>query len=563
MNKRNITGTILLCLALLVFGSLSFANGTGETAASSQAGTLESTWKAKGTPLADVRVRQALRYAIDMETIVDELFDGNAQKAIDLCPPGPWLSDDLETYDYDPEKAKDLLEEAGWPADYTLDIVYYYSDQQTVDLMSIIQQYWKAVGVKSSFRKLEGDLGSQLWSTPEDRANGPSEVVWDMAYVGISALTNNEFYDRFESTSPSNSYLPATEGLDDLIQATRATADIQKQQEAFHKLEKVFNQNMYVMPLYHQLSFIYVSDKLDTVGSPMGNDQFSYEKNILDWKTSRSGNMIYTNGGPVEFYQNTAGNPGLFLYQELLFDKLIDSDENLTPTDGMLAKAYTVSPDGLTITFDLRDDVVWHDDVPFAANDVKFTIEYYCKVPGANAVALNTFKSLKGAQEYIAGDADSIEGIKIDGNTVTLEFEKLDPNALTTFAQWPILPEHILAGSDPLTFQQNSFWQHPIGTGPFEVAETNLGNYCILSRNEAYYRKGSGNIQKIFMYASFENDENLLKNAEAGKMDYAFSKNVTDAKGIASLPGMKVYPQNIRYTRCFFINQYPHEEYLK
>jgi peptide/nickel transport system substrate-binding protein len=563
MNIHKTSKIILLCLALLVVGTLCFANGTAETLAPTDASKNIPTWKAKGTPLADVRVRKALRYAIDMETIVNELFDGKAQKAIDLCPPGPWCATDLKTYDYNPEKARELLKEAGWPADYTLDIVYYYSDQQTVDLMSIIQQYWKTVGVKSSFRKLEGDLGCQLWATPEDRVNGPSAVKWDLAYVGISALTNNEFYDRFESNSPSNSYLPTTKGLNELIGSTRATADVQKQQKAFHALEKVFNDNMYVMPLYHQLSFIYVSDKLNTMDSPMGNDQFSYEKQILNWKTSRPEGIIYTDGGPVEFYQNTAGNPGLFLYQELLFDKLVNSDENLTPTQGMLAKSYSVSPDGLTITFDLRDDVTWHDGIPFTAKDVKFTIEYYSKVPGANAIALNTFKSLTGAQAYLDGNTDSIKGISTNGNTVTLQFEKLDPNALVTFSQWPILPEHILAGSDPLTFQQNSFWQHPLGTGPFKVKETNLGNYCILERNENYYKKGTGNIEKIFMYASFENDENLLKNAEAGKIDYAFSKNVTDAKGISSLPNMTVYSENIRYTRCFFINQYPHEENAK
>lgn len=552
--KKVVIALMIVCLSVSLF-----AAGTKES--SSPAKVAE--WVAKGTPLADVRVRQALRYAIDMDTIVNELFEGMAQTAVSMTSPGSWLADGLETYSYNPEKAKALLTEAGWPSDYTLDVVYYYADQQTVDLMAIIQQYWAAVGVKSSFRKLEGDLASQLWVPPTDRVNGPSAVKWDIAYAAVAALSENEFYDRFESTASNNSSVPFQPGLDALIQATRATADVEKQKQAFYAVQKEVNKQMYSIALYHQLSFIYVSNRLDLKGNKLGNDQFSYEKNILDWTINDPDGMMYTNSGPLEFYQHNAVNPGQFIYQELLFDKLIDADANLTPTSGMLAKSYSVSPDGMKIVFNLRDDAKWHDGKPFTAKDVVFTLEYMIKVPGVNAVALNTFKSIKGAQAYLDGTAKSIEGIQVSGNTVTLTFEKLDPNALLTFSQWPMMPEHLLGGSNPVTSQQNAFWQHPVGNGPFKVGETVLGNYAILDRNPDYYKKGTGNIQKIFMHASNENDANLLKNAENKKIDYAWSKSVTDAQGIKKLSFMTVNPVNIRYTRCFYINQYPHPANIK
>lgn len=543
---------LLLSLCLGVF-----AAGTQEVAPTSAA------WENKGTPLADVRIRKALRLAIDMETIVDELFEGKAQRAVAMTSPGSWLADGLDPYTYDPEKAKALLDEAGWPKDYTLDVVYYYGDQQTVDLMAIIQQYWAAVGVKSSFRKLEGDLASQLWVPPADRKNGPSAVKWDLAYAAVAALSENEFYDRFESTASNNSSIPWQEGLDELVQATRATADVEKQKAAFKALQREINENMYNIPLYHQLSFIYTSNKLDIAGSELGNDQFSFNKNILDWKIDRKDGMMYTNGGPMEFYEAPMVNPGLYLYQELLFDKLINADANLTPTDGMLAKSYSVSPDGMQITFDLRSDVKWHDGKAFSAKDVVFSIEYFLKTPGLNAVALNTFKSIKGASAYVEGSASSLSGIKVDGNKVTITFETLDPNALLTFSQWPMLPAHLLEGSNPVTFQQNAFWQKPVGTGPFKVKETVLGNYAILERNASYYRSGTGNIKTIFMNASSENDSNLVKNAESGRIDYAWSKSVADSLSIEKIDHMKVTPVNIRYTRVFWVNQFPHPANIK
>lgn len=459
--------------------------------------------------------------------------------------------------------ATKLLKEAQWPSEYVLDVVYYYGDQQTVDLMSIIQQYWAQVGVKAQFRKLEGDLTAQLWVPPADRVNGPSEIKWDLAYAAVAALAEHEFYNRFDSTASNNSSLPKKPALDALIAKTNLTADVEQQKVAFKAVQKEINENMYNMPLYHQLSFIYTSDKINLNGGSFGNDQFSYEKNLLNWTTTRPDGMLYTNGGPTEFYQMPAVNPGQFLYQEVLFDRLVNADENLTPTDGLLAKNYSVSADGMQMVFELRSGVKWHDGKPFTAEDVRFSIEYLLQIPGLNAVAVTTYSSIKGAKDFLDKKTDHISGIAIKDNTVTITFEKLDPNALLTFSQWPILPSHLLAGSNPITAQQNAFWQNPVGTGPFKVSDTVLGNYGILERNTNYFLKGNGNVKKIYMYSSVENDANLLKNAEGGKIDYAWSKNVQDAQGMANVTGMTVTPVNIRYTRMFYMNQYPHPANIK
>ena len=153
MKKRRLAS--LLLAATLAVGSLAGCGSGGKTAETTAAGQGAQTTQAPaggtsgssadgagatdlGTPLADVRVRQALAYAIDMEAIVDSLFEGKAEVAKSFTAPGDWLNPEIPVYEYNPEKAKELLKEAGWPADYTLDVVYYYDDQQTVDLMTII-----------------------------------------------------------------------------------------------------------------------------------------------------------------------------------------------------------------------------------------------------------------------------------------------------------------------------------------------------------------------------------------------------------------------------------------
>lgn len=540
-------------------GQTEAAGGTaGETGAAGGTSAADL-----GTPLADVRVRQALAYAIDMNAIVDSLFEGKAEVAKSFTAPGDWLNAGIPVYEYNPEKAKELLKEAGWPSDYTLDVVYYYDDQQTVDLMTIIGQYWQEVGVKAQFRKLEGDLAAQLWVPPADMEKGPSVVKWDLAYAAVAALAESEFYNRFASTASNNSSVPKQEGLDEMIAASNATMDVGEQKEAFYKIQQFVAENELAMPLYHQVCFIYTSDKLDTAGSAFGNDQFSYEKNILDWKIDRDDRTMYTNGGPQEFFWYPMVNPGYMINTELVFDKLINADSSLNPTDGMLAESYKVSEDDKSIEFVLRDGLKWHDDEPLTAEDVKFTLELMLRTPGTNAVASEVMKAIQGAQDFLDGKTDNLEGVVIDGSKITVNFDTVSANALAVFSQWPILPKHCLENASPETLQQDQFWQKPIGSGPFKVDEVVLNNYATLKRWDGYYKTGTGNIETIYMFASGENDSNLVKNAGAGKIDYAWSKSTDDAKAIESMDGMKVSTANIRYTRCFYINQFPHEPNIK
>ena len=570
MKKKQLMSMLLAgaLAAGTLFGCASGGKSTGKTEQASDASKSaekadSKSAEASGTPLADVRVRQALAYAIDMDTIVNSLFEGKAEVAKSYTAPGDWLNADIPEYKYDPEKAKELLKEANWPKDYTLDVVYYYDDQQTVDLMTIIGQYWQEVGVKAKFRKLEGDLASQLWVPPTDKEKGPSVVKWDLAYAAVAALCESEFYNRFASTASNNSTVPKQEGLDELITESNATMNAEEQKKAFFKIQNLIAEKELAMPLYHQVCFIYTSDKLDTAGVKFGNDQFSYEKNILDWKINRDDKTMYTNGGPEEFFWSPMVNPGYMLSTELVFDKLINADSTLTPTDGMLAESYKVSEDNKTIEFVLRDGLKWHDDQPLTGDDVKFTLELMLKTPGTNAVASEVVKAIKGSSDFLDGKTDNLEGVTVEGNKVTVNFDSVSANALAVFSQWPILPKHCLEKANPETLQQDQFWQKPIGSGPYKVDEVVLNNYATLKRWDGYCKKGSGNIDKIYLFASGENDANLVKNAGAGKIDYAWSKSTEDAKAIEAMDSMKVTSANIRYTRCFYINQFPHEANIK
>ena len=241
--------------------------------------------KADGTkaPLGDERVRQAIRYAIDMETIGKNLFDDTIIPASSLTPEADRVSG-LDEYEFNQEKAKTLLAEANWDPNYQLDVVYYYTDQLTVDFMTAIQSYLSEVGVKMNFRLVEGDLATLLWKAPEDQAKGPSAVDWDLAYAAVSALSLHEYYDRYRTGSPTNSHTPEDAKLNELIDATNASMDPEVQTKAFHELQKYENKNMFSIPLYYQPVFLIESEKIESGMSSYGNPQFNYDWNVQNWK---------------------------------------------------------------------------------------------------------------------------------------------------------------------------------------------------------------------------------------------------------------------------------------
>lgn len=233
------------------------------------------------SPLADVRVRQAIRYAIDMKTICETLFQGAAVPADVLIPGASDKAEGLNQYEYNPEKAKELLAEAEWDSNTKIKTVYYYTDQATVDLMTAIQAYLAQVGITMEFELVEGDLATILWSAPADQTNGPSAVDWDMCYAANAALSLHEYYDRYRTGSPTNSHTPEDEELNKLIDATNASADVNDQLEAFKALTQYENESVFTYALYYQPIFMITSDKVGDI--LQGNPQFCYNWDIQNW----------------------------------------------------------------------------------------------------------------------------------------------------------------------------------------------------------------------------------------------------------------------------------------
>ena len=104
----------------------------------------------------DVKVRQAMLYAIDRQQILEELLNGHGE-IVDgfLSSASPFYDDSLTPISYDLEKAKALLEEAGWDGSQTIRFYVNSGDSTFVNAASIIAAEWAAVGIKAEIQTVD------------------------------------------------------------------------------------------------------------------------------------------------------------------------------------------------------------------------------------------------------------------------------------------------------------------------------------------------------------------------------------------------------------------------
>lgn len=167
-----------------------------------------------------------------------------------------------------------------------------------------------------------------------------------------------------------------------------------------------------------------------------------------------------------------APDVGSVMVNKVIFPGLVRPDEQLHPAPD-LARSWTISDDGRTYTFALRPGVTWHDGHPFSAEDVRFTFDRI-RDPAS--------------QSPLRSDFLGIERVDVV-DSLTVRFTLTRPFApfLTMLGyNAGIIPKHVLAGmklTDAVDFNR----AHPIGTGPFRVAQSIPGGAVTLVPYERYY----------------------------------------------------------------------------
>jgi peptide/nickel transport system substrate-binding protein len=217
-------------------------------------------------------------------------------------------------------------------------------------------------------------------------------------------------------------------------------------------------------------------------------------------------------------YQNQL--VGCMIYQGLV---QVKRDGAIMP---LLAKSWTISPDGLTYSFDLVK-ASWHDGKPFTSEDVVYTLTNISAKLGP------IFNAAGQRIESVTAPA---------GDKVVVKLKEPFGPFLMSLAcpqNGAIMPAHVYKGTDPLTNPASQ--DKPVGTGPFKLVEWNRGNFVRLEKNANYWEAGKPYLDqvtaKIIPTAS-----SRLQSLRAGEIDFIGGANLppSDYAVIKGTKGLKL-----------------------
>lgn len=213
-------------------------------------------------PFDDLRVRQALQHALDRELLVESLSEGSGTVAWSPLRADSWAHNPEVDgmYPYDPERAQELLAEAGYPdgLDLTVGMIEhpYYTR-----MAQAIQDMVKESGFNF---ELESVTGAEINNRLYELKDLPIAIT---AFRG-SADPGVTLENKFSSTGNSNPAGTTADGVDELLAEGAATADQAERAAAYMEAEKLIMENALSVPVYHNGGLVAFSD--DVMGVEKG-----------------------------------------------------------------------------------------------------------------------------------------------------------------------------------------------------------------------------------------------------------------------------------------------------
>ena len=207
--------------------------------------------------LQDKKVRQAIFYGMNRTDLINAAFGSKeySDEAYTFLPNGnPFHTNDVEQYNFDQEKAKKLLEEAG-VTNLTVKLGYTSNDVPSQKEATIIQQNLKAIGINVELAGQEGTALSQQMLNEESD--------YDMFIGGyIMGIDPDTFNSLFTSDSKYNYSHYKDKEIDDLFNAGRVETDEAKRIEIYNKIQQRLQDNAYFYPMLENKRIVVMSSNV-------------------------------------------------------------------------------------------------------------------------------------------------------------------------------------------------------------------------------------------------------------------------------------------------------------
>ncbi|MBC7813193.1 MAG: peptide ABC transporter substrate-binding protein [Burkholderiales bacterium] len=314
-------------------------------------------------PFDNPLVRQAISYAIDKQRIVDNFYPEGSIAASQFMPPSLFgFTEEVEELAYDPDMARQLLEESGLelPLEVTLnyrDVVRGYLPQPGI-VGQDIQAQLAEVGINATIEVVEsgtfldmadrGELGLYLLGWGADYPDATNFLDYHFG-AGSSAQFGDKFDEITDPLSRAGQLADPDERYPIYVEANTAIRDL-----------------VPMVPIAHGASATaFSADIAGAHASPLGNEAFSVMEDPDD------DDIIWMqNGEPAGIYCADESDGESLRVCEQIMEPLLAYEVAGTAVVPALASEYTANENGTEWTFTLREGVTFHDGSTLDANDV-------------------------------------------------------------------------------------------------------------------------------------------------------------------------------------------------
>ena len=198
-------------------------------------------------PFDNPKVREAIAWAVDRDNLV-KLQGGQAQALYQFYPPGmPGHVEGKEYYGYDPEKAKALLAEAGFPDGFET-MLYTDNVDPNPKLMQSVQADLKAIGIEADLKTMSNDTFYNQQSTPNTLTMG--SFSWWMDFPDPSDWIGPLFSKASAVPGGMNSSFWWSQELEDAYVAAQAMTDPKARIDAYSAMQDIIAADTAYAPLY-------------------------------------------------------------------------------------------------------------------------------------------------------------------------------------------------------------------------------------------------------------------------------------------------------------------------
>ncbi len=490
-------------------------------------------------PLWSKELRQAIAAAIDREVIVDRVFEGRNTPAYHMVPPSyPYATEPfLDKYGTrDLELAKQLLTSLGYTPENPFVFDLWYPPEHygttTADVMQVIKEQLEETGL------MKVNLQSQNWAEYVDSFVAGKLPVFILGWFPDFADPDT-WLSPFASClqSPDNGVNYCNPKMDELLQKAASSADPAVREELYRQIGELYAEEVPTLPLFWEPEFVTFRNGVE--GVQIGAT-FEFNYNILKFAegaTPASGSTDTIIIGTTDEVNSLDADDAYAVHDwEILKNTGValmsykPGTTELIP--GAAADFPTISEDGKTYTFKLREGIKFADGTPLTAKDYVYSWE-----------RLNTLEGQVSGlvQLYV----ESVEA----PDDLTVVYHLKDAYAFfpAVAAAAPFVPVN------PNTFPPDQIVQFPEkldGIGPYRMVSYTPGEQMVLEANPNYFGEDKPLIPKVII-RYFADPTTMSQAVEKGEIDVAWrilgAVEATRLQSVQGLTVVKIDAPALRY----------------